>query len=128
MVALYWFEKRLLTYWFIRDVLPTLTKLAVLYFGMIRWTSCHLRGMNCCRYDLAEDVQLHLDLATDPPFRPFIMRCSIIRPLARASLCSHPDNRISMIKASCTPPGSSCEPSPCPPKQPASLSDRQLGN
>lgn len=24
MVALYWFEKRLLTYWFIREVLPTL--------------------------------------------------------------------------------------------------------
>jgi hypothetical protein len=24
MVALYWFEKRLLTYWFIRDVFPTL--------------------------------------------------------------------------------------------------------
>ena len=24
IVALYWFENRLLTYWFIRDVLPTL--------------------------------------------------------------------------------------------------------
>jgi hypothetical protein len=24
MVALYWFENRLLTYWFMRDVFPTL--------------------------------------------------------------------------------------------------------
>jgi len=48
MVALYWFENRLLTYWFIRDVFPTLivsaypgsntsSRVAGLQLGQVGW-------------------------------------------------------------------------------------------
>ena len=92
MVALYWFEKRLLTYWFIRDVLPTLTRLAVLYCRMIKSISCHEYGGWGAVDMISPTITSYIYTSpptTYPPVYSCIMRSSFMRPRARDPLCSY---------------------------------------